>query len=132
MRAESDHAQATVHALVGRLSAIPGLDLRVFYGQGRLRRLLGDLPYLNELHRRADPIRRLEVSAAGTCYWLRCEPGAIHCGRELAPAHRAPVHEELPFASWAAELFAEISRQSHASQDAMSALRALVEHDQLN
>jgi hypothetical protein len=132
LRAESDHVQATVHALLSRLSAIPGLRVKVLYRHGRLRRLLGDLPYLNELHRSGDAIRRLEVSVEGACYWLECEPGLVHCGRDVENAEPSREREELTFASWANELFAEISHQSHVNHDAMFALRRLVEQGQLD
>ena len=54
VRAESDQLDATLHALVRRLSSVPGLMMTVSHRHGRLRRLIGDLPYINDLNRWSD------------------------------------------------------------------------------
>src|SRR5437588_8815854 len=82
VRAESDHLDATLRALVQRLSSVPGLDMRVSYRHGKLRRLLGDLPYINDLSRRSGPVRGVAVAVDGWGYWLRSDRNVVRCGRE--------------------------------------------------
>jgi hypothetical protein len=121
VRAESDGLDATLHALVDRLAAIPGLNMVVTYHEGRLRRLIGDLPYVNDLHRRGDPIRRIVVTVGSGPYWLDAGEGSLRCGRGRG--------EELGFAAWADALFDEIAAQNFVNHESMVALRRLVEHD---
>jgi hypothetical protein len=131
VRAESDHLDATLHALVKRLSSVPGLKMTVSYRHGRLRRLIGDLPYVNDLHRRTDPIEELVVGVGGCSYWLRAERGAIHCGRETTTVASGQVLEQLSFSDWAPALFDDIARQNFVNHDSLVALRQLVEQDRV-
>ncbi len=132
VRAESAHLDATLHALVQRLSSVPGLKVTVSYRLGRLRRLIGDLPYMNDLHRSSDPIRSLVVDAGPCSYWLESANGSITCGRAVATIEHGEVREALPFTTWAAELFDDISRQNLANHESMAARRHLVEQDQVD
>jgi hypothetical protein len=131
VRAESDHLDATLHALVNRLSSVPGLKLSVSYRQGRLRRLLGDLPYVGDLRRGSRAIEELVVTAAGCSYWLRRDAGSIRCGRALTSAEQQAAEEDLPFSTWASALFDEIAQQNFVNHDSLVALRHLVEQDRL-
>ena len=88
VRSESDHLDATLHALVGRLSSVPGLRLNVTYRHGRLRRLIGDLPYINDLHRSSDPVQDIVVELGPDSYWLHSERASIRCGREVTSLER--------------------------------------------
>lgn len=133
LRAESQHLDATLHALVERLSSVPGVRLSVSglrlddqERPGLIRRLLGDLPYVNDLYRGDDPVREIVVSLGGQTYWLHSNGGSLECGRGAAPA------EAMPFAQWAAELFDEIDRENLTNHDSMVALRRLVEDDRLS
>lgn len=56
LRSESGTLVPLLDASADRLSAVPGLQVVVTRRRGRLRRLLGDLPYLNDLHRRTAPV----------------------------------------------------------------------------
>src|SRR5205807_304143 len=80
VRSEADHLDATLHALVTRLSSVPGLHLSVSYRHGRLRRFLGDLPYINDLNRRTGPVQRIAVAVGSQSYWLHRDLGWIQCG----------------------------------------------------
>lgn len=131
VRAESDHLDATLSALVTRLSSVPGLQLAVSRRQGRLRRLIGDLPYVNDLHRSTDPVREVVVVVGPCSYWLHSEHGAIRCGTEVTSLERGLVKEELPFSAWATALFDEIARQNLVNHDSLVALRHLVEQDRV-
>ncbi len=132
VRAESDHLEATLRALVTRLSSVPGLNLTVSYKHGRLRRLLGDLPYINDLNRRTGPIRKIVVDVGAHSFWLQSEGGSLRCGREPGSAGAGQMNEELPFTIWAKALFDDIARQNLVNHDSMVALRRLVEHDLLD
>src|SRR5271167_2764137 len=105
VRAESTELDATLRALAGRLSSIPGLPVVVSHRGGRLRRLVGDLPYVNDLHRSTNPIRRIAVTVGNGSYWLDAGDGTIRCGRRIDPVGHDAVAEELPFADWANALF---------------------------
>ena len=127
VRAEVDHLDATLRALATRLSTVPGLKVKVGYRQGRLRRLVGDLPYINDLNRRTGPVARLAVACGPVSYWVHAEHGSIKCGREQHGA----LAEELPFSSWASRLFDEVVEQNLLNYEAMAALRRLVEQDRV-
>jgi hypothetical protein len=132
VRAESDHLDATVRALIRRLASVPGLEMKVSHRHGRLRRLIGDLPYINDLHRSSDPIQEVVLTVGLGTYRLRLEPGSIRCTREvtsLEPGRAGRASEHLPFAAWASDLFAEIERQNFVNHESMLALRQLVEQD---
>lgn len=131
VRAESAQLKATLSALVTRLSSVPGLELTVSRRHGRLRRLIGDLPYVNDLHRSSDPIDRLVVSVARHTYSLHAHEDSIVCTRELDSIERGPVKERLTFSAWALALFDDISQQNFANHESLVALRHLVERDQV-
>ncbi len=131
VRAESDHLDATLHALVIRLSSVPGLKVSVAYRHGKLRRLLGDLPYINDLNRRTGPIHKLLVAVGTRSYWVRADHGSIRCGREITSGEQGQVTEEMSFSSWAATLFDEIAAQNFVNYESMAALRRLVEQDRV-
>lgn len=132
VRAESDHLDATLNALVTRLASVPGLALTVSHRQGRLRRLIGDLPYINDLHRSGDPVREVVVAVGPCSYWLHSDHGAIRCGTEVTSLERGQVKEELAFSAWATALFDEIARQNLVNHDSLVALRRLVEQDRVD
>ena len=129
LRVETAHLDATVHALVARLSSVPGLQMTVRYRHGRLRRLLGDLPYINDLHRAGDPIESIAVSVRDSHYTLTSTNGALRCTR--ARSAGGAGEEELTFSAWADALFDDITHENLINHDAMLALRELVERDSL-
>jgi hypothetical protein len=131
VRAEADHVNATLHALVKRLSSVPGLKMTVSYRHGKLRRLIGDLPYVNDLHRSTDPVHRIVIAVGPCSYWLRSDRGGIACGRQETSIERGPVEEELSFSAWATALFDAIARQNIVNHESMAALRHLVEQDRV-
>jgi len=132
VRAESDHLDATLHALVRKLASVPGLTMTVSHRHGRLRRLIGDLPYINDLHRWTDPIDRVDVAVGPSAYWLRADFGSLSCGRALTSLGRREDEQELSFSVWATELFDEIARQNLVNHESMVALRRLVELDRVD
>jgi hypothetical protein len=132
VRAEADHLDATLGALVQRLSAVPGLELSVSPRPGILRKLIGDLPYLNERRRRKTPVQRLVVTLGTSSYWLHANHGSIRCGRERRSAETGQIaSDELPFRDWATALFDEIAQRNLVNHDSMVALRRLVEQDRV-
>jgi hypothetical protein len=131
VRAESDHLDATLHALVKRLSSVPGLKMTVSHRHGKLRRLIGDLPYINDLHRGTDPIHKIVIVVGPCSYWLHADHGSIECGREGSSFEPGQGKEELSFSVWATTLFDEIARQNFVNHESMVALRRLVEQDRV-
>jgi hypothetical protein len=131
LRAESGNLDATLHALVTRLSSIPGLEITVSRRHGTLRRLIGDLPYVNDLHRSSDPVESIQVAVGPSTYRLHSRGGAIECDREITSIERGPVREAMPFPAWATTLFEDISQQNFANHESMVALRHLVEQDRV-
>ena len=132
VRAEADHLDARLRALVQRLSAVPGLEISVSYRHGKVRTLLGDLPYVNDVNRPTGSIRRIAIAVGPYVYWLNAKPGSIACGRDPIPVQSERVGEMLTFSSWAGELFEEIARHNVANHDSLVALRQLVEHDRVD
>ncbi len=131
VRAEAGHLDATLHVLVKRLSSVPGLKMAVSYRHGKLRRLLGDLPYINDLHRSTDAIVEIVVVVGPRSYSLRSDRGSIICVREVTSLERGQVKEELSFSVWATELFDHIAEQNFVNHDSMMALRHLIEQDRV-
>ena len=132
VRAEADHLDATLHALVTRLSSVPGLTISVSRRHGKLRRLLGDLPYINDLSRRTGPIERIVVVAGPYSYWLHSYPGSISCGRDPISPQARQANRDLTFSVWATTLLDEIARQNVVNHHSLAALRHLVEHDRMD
>jgi hypothetical protein len=132
LRAESEHVESTLGALVTRLSSVPGLETVVSYRHGKVRKLVGDLPYINDLNRRSGPIEKLVVAVGRRSYWLDCDRSSIRCGRKASSIEPGQTNEELPFSIWARSLFDDIAQQNLVSHSSMVALRHLVEHDLLD
>jgi hypothetical protein len=128
LRTESDYLPTTLRALVARLDSVPSLNVRVAYRHGRIRRLIGDLPYINDLHRRSDPIASILVTVGPHSYWLQSDQGSIRCGR--SQLHRGEAGDALPFSAWTEALFEAIAEQNLVNHDSMAALRQLIEQDQ--
>ena len=118
---------ALLHALVERLSSVPGLNIAVDYRHGRFRRLLGDIPYVNDLHRPSDPIRRIAVTIGTGEYWVQSTDGSLKCGIDRLTLQRGPATEALSFSAWADLLLEEIVNQNHISHESAVALRNLIE-----
>ncbi|MDA8355917.1 MAG: hypothetical protein M0Z95_06415 [Actinomycetota bacterium] len=129
LRAEAQSVDAMVHALVERLSGIPGLVMNVAYRHARWRRLVGDVPFVNDLHRRADPIRNVAVTVGAIEYWLRVTGGAIRCGTDTVVAGSGRTTQEVPFSRWAQALFESLTQETRAHRDALTALRELIEQN---
>jgi len=130
VRAEAAHLDATLRGFLTRLRSIPNLAIKVSYRHGRLRRLLGDLPYLNDLHRSTDPIEEILLEVGESGYWLRSRAGAIACGRDHRSGGLESDHQRLTFHDWAAALCGEIERENLLNHEALLALRRLVEQDE--
>jgi hypothetical protein len=127
LRLDAAELDALLHALVERLSSVPGLKIDVSYRNGRLRRLVGDLPYVNDLHRPSDPIHRILVTIGAGAYWVASTDGVLTCGVDSLTLQRGPASDPLPFPTWADLLVGEIVSQSHISHESADALRKLIE-----
>jgi hypothetical protein len=130
VRAESTHLDATLGALVKRLSSVPGIEVSVSPRRSLLRKLIGDLPYIGELGVRDQHVHEILVRVGGTSYWLHASHGSLNCGRE-GRGEQGALDEELSFQDWATALFDEIAQRNLINHDAMLALRRLVEQDQV-
>jgi len=130
VRAETQHLDATINALVKRLSSVPGLEVKVSPRRGALRKLIGDLPYIGELGTRSAHVHEVSVCVGESSYWLHAREGSITCGRSTTRAD-GRHEQELPFTDWASALFDEIAQRNLANHDAMAALRRLVEQDRV-
>jgi hypothetical protein len=127
LRSESDDLDAMLHGLIERLRGIPGLQVNVKQHPRRVRRLMGDIPYINDLHRRSDRIDRVDVTIGAANYWVESHGGSVTCGQDLAPAAEGRPSTPLPFADWSDALFADISMSNRQALESLSALRGLVE-----
>jgi hypothetical protein len=123
VRAEADHLDVLVDALVDSLSSVPGLEIRVTYRHGRLRTLLGDLPYVNDLGRGTGPTRKLAVTVGRSRYLLEVESCAIKCSVVDASGDE----DALTVRDWAKSLTDEIERHNRFNYESITALRNLVE-----
>jgi hypothetical protein len=129
LRSDWVHLDAVLHALVERLSEVPGLRMRVTYRHGTLRRVTGDIPFVNDLHRTSDPIRSIVVTVASSRYWVDVTEGSMQCGAESSTPPAGAGREIATFHDWADALFTDIARRNHLDPEMMAALRDLIEHD---
>ncbi len=127
VRFDMDDVDVLLHALVERLSSVPGLKIVVTHGNRRIRRLLGDLPYVTDRHRLSDPIRRMAVTIGTSEYWVASSHGALTCGVARLTPQRSASGDPLPFAVWADRLIDEIVSQNHITHESVDALRTLIE-----
>jgi hypothetical protein len=129
LRSDSESIDALLHALVEKLSGVPGLTMSVAYGDRRLRRLIGDIPYVNDRRRKSDPIRIVVVTVGSCDYWVRADEGSMECGTDRTSPQEGKVTDALPFPQWADALFNDIIRQNHVNHEAIAALRSLIEYN---
>lgn len=132
VRAEADHLEVRLRAFVQRMSSVPGVGMSVSYRPGKLRRLLGDLPYLNDVNRPTGAIQRIVIAAGPYSYWLNANPSSITCGRDPISAQPERGGEMLTFSSWARALFDELANHNVANHNSLVALGQLVEHDRVD
>lgn len=131
LRYDSSSLDAMLRALVERLSGVPGLGMTVTHHQGPFRKFLGDIPYVNDLNRRSDPINSIVVVVGTTEYWLKNTNGKIHCGTNIPASPNGRVTTDKVFSSWAESLISDLTRENKTHCDAISALRDLTESGQL-
>jgi hypothetical protein len=98
-----------------------------------LRRLIGDLPYLNGRRGSSAPIQRVSVALGPRTYLLAVAPGSIRCWIEGTSLDRpgGPA-EQLPFRDWATRLLGEVAEQNLVNYSSLVALRHLVVHDRMD
>jgi len=123
-----DH-DAFIYAFAQRLSAVPGVPLVVDHHKGRIRRAVGDLPYVNDLHRSSDPIRSLTVTVDTTEYWMRPTTGQLRCGIDTVTMRRGRTSEVVELAVWTDLLLDDVIRHNHLDQESGAALRGLIQGD---
>jgi hypothetical protein len=127
LRFEVQDLDALLRALAERLSSVPGLKIEVSYRRGRLRRLIGDIPYVNDLHRPWDPIHRMVITIGANAYWVQSTDGVLTSGIDTLTLQRGPASDPLLFPAWADLLIGEIVSQNHISHESALALRNLIE-----
>jgi hypothetical protein len=124
-RGSVDH-DAFVIALVERLSAVPGLPVVVGYQKGRIRKAVGDIPYVNDMHRSSDPIRSLKVTVGTTEYWVNPATGTLRCGIDTVTMTRGRTSDIVALAEWTDLLLEDVIRHNHLDPESGAALRNLI------
>jgi hypothetical protein len=123
---ESVDYDGFVDALIERLSSVPGLQLVVNSHKGRVRKLIGDVPYLNDMHRSSDPIRTLRVTVETAEYWVEPSSGSPFCGIDTVTTARGRSSEIFELATWTDLLLEDVIRYKHLDPESAVALRNLV------
>ena len=123
-----DH-EAFIYALAERLSAVPGLPVVVEYHKGRIRKVVGDIPYVNDMHRSSDPIRSLTVTVDTVEYWMKPTTGLLRCGIDTVTMMRGRTSEIVELAAWTDLLLEDVIRHSHLDPESGAALRSLIHGD---
>jgi hypothetical protein len=129
LRANAGDLDLLLHRLVEKLQGIPGFDPVVTYRQGRLRRILGDIPYVNDLYSTSRPISAIRVGAGGDEYLLEAKHSAISCRIERRRPTGSVTPSDVSFSSWIAQLIAAVESQSRAANEALAALENLIVYD---
>ena len=123
-----DH-DAFIYALADRLSAVPGLPVVVEYHRGRIRKAVGDIPYVNDLHRSSDPIRSLTVTVDTVEYWAKPGTGPVRCGIDTVTMRRGRTSEVVDLPAWMDLLLEDVIRHNHLDPESGTALRTLIHGD---
>jgi hypothetical protein len=129
LQANSGDLDILLHRLVEKLEAVPGLDTVVSYRQGRWRRLLGDLPYINDLHARSQPVSAIEVHAGAVEYLLDAGPSSVSCRIMKRSATGTVTTQPVTFSQWINELIATVGERSRAAWESIAALQSLIIYD---
>ena len=132
LRADVDQLDVLLRSLVDKLRAIPGLSPAVTYRRSRLRRILGDLPYVNDLYRRSSPIERISVTVADRAFELGATTSSITCSIESRAPSAARSVTVVSFSEWIKELMATIDERNRLAADSMAALQHLIVFDQVD
>ncbi|MHB8319753.1 MAG: hypothetical protein ACYDEP_11095 [Acidimicrobiales bacterium] len=130
LRYESSSVDAMLHALVERFSCVPGLDMTVTHRHGKLRKVFGDIPYVNDLKRHTDPISSIVIKVGSTEYWVKNVKGILRFGVDSATSASETVTTagvDKSFSKWAESLISNLTSESKAHYEAISALRDLTE-----
>ena len=127
LRVEADDLDPLLRALAERLEAVPGLPVQVTKRHGRLRGLVGDLPYVERLHRRNDRVVRIVVTVGDDRHWVAREGTSLRCGVDRVAADKGAVTVYQSVPTWVGELVAAIDQRNSAEREAIAALRHLVE-----
>jgi hypothetical protein len=125
-RRESVDHDGFIDALIERLSSVPGLQMVVKTHKGRVRRAIGDIPYLNDMHKPSDPIRSLTVTVGTSEYWVEPTSGTPWCGIDTVTLTRGRTSETFELAPWTDLLLEDVIRNKHLDPESAAALRSLI------
>jgi hypothetical protein len=126
LRRESVDHDGFIDALIDRLSSVPGLQMAVKSHKGRVRRAIGDIPFVNDMHRSSDPIRSLRVSVGSSEYWVEPTTGSPWCGVDTVTVTRGRTTEIYELATWTDLLIEDVIRHKHLDPESAAALRSLI------
>jgi hypothetical protein len=129
LQADAANLDFLLHSLADKLAAVPGLELKIKYRQSWLSRLVGDLPYVNDLHSKSGPIERLQVRIGPSTFWLDASRSSISCGTESSSATSGQVGHPQSFSEWIKGVIATIDQQSKVTQESLQALQDLIVSD---
>lgn len=128
LRADSAHLDLLLHSLVDKLRAVPGLELGISYRRSLFRRILGDLPYVNDLHRTSSPIESIRVTVGGSIFDLSATDSSITCSVS-SRANRTPT--VMSFSAWIKQLMAAVDERNRIATDSLAALQDLIVFDRV-
>jgi hypothetical protein len=129
LQASGGDLDLLLHRLVEKLKAVPGLEPVVSYRHGRLRRLLGDLPYVNDLHARSQPVSAIHVRAGAEDYLLDAKATSISCRIEKHSATGTVTTQPVTFSRWITDLIAAVEERSRVASESIAALETLIVYD---
>jgi hypothetical protein len=130
LRADAADLDHLLHVLVERLGSVPGVALKIRFRRSRWRRMLGDIPYVNDLDRTSSPIERVEVALGARRYLLNVTGPSFTCCVEQTGAG-AGAGATLGFSQWMQALTGDIGRQSDSIRDAVASLQQLLIYDRM-
>jgi len=108
---------------------VPGLDPVVTYRRSRWRRLVGDIPYVNDLHSGSQPIEGIHVAVGAADYRLAAAASSITCRVETTGPAGAATSTVLPFARWIADMTSAVAERSRMAHESLAALENLIVYD---
>lgn len=126
IRRESVDQDGFIEALIERLSSVSGLQMVVKHPKGRIRKAIGDLPYVNDMHRSSAPISRLTVTVDSIEYWVEPTSGPPWCGIDSVTLAGGRTSAIFELATWTDLLLEDVIRHKHLDPESATALRNLI------
>ncbi|HTW97706.1 MAG TPA: hypothetical protein VMD59_02955 [Acidimicrobiales bacterium] len=121
LRSNAADAPVLLHALALRLGDVPGLAVQVSRRRGRISRLVGDIPSVNDFRLKSAPVTAIRAQVRDRVFEIEATGYGIQCSSGASTERRV-----VPFAQWMDELTAALTELGRLSDEEVRSLERLV------